>query len=181
MKRMDLPQRKKNRLDGYDYSSCGLYFVTLCVKDRHEMLWDVGARIARPQESGDVLSKYGQAIDLAIRRISACYPSVEIDNYVIMPNHVHMLIRIRAHGDGRAMRAPTISNVVNQMKGAVTKQIGFSLWQKLFHDHIVRDEREYQKIWQYIDTNPINWKQDCFYAPIELEQVSEQCDEGGRP
>ncbi|MEG1887523.1 MAG: hypothetical protein RR177_05285, partial [Oscillospiraceae bacterium] len=61
------------------------------------------------------------------------------------------------------MRAPTIATAINQMKGYVTKQIGISLWQKLFHDHIIRNEREYQKIWQYIDENPLKWEEDCFY------------------
>ncbi len=65
--------------------------------------------------------------------------------------------------DRRAMRAPTISTVINQMKGYVTKQIGFSLWQKLFHDHIIRNEEEYRKIWEYIDTNPLKWEDDCYF------------------
>jgi hypothetical protein len=64
---------------------------------------------------------------------------------------------------GRAMRAPTISNIVNQMKGYVTKQIGYSVWQKLFYDRIIRDEAEYLKIWQYIDENPVKWQDDCYY------------------
>lgn len=61
------------------------------------------------------------------------------------------------------MRTPTISTVVNQMKGAVTKQIGFSFWQKSFHDRIIRNEREYRKIWEYIYRNPLTWEKDCFY------------------
>lgn len=61
------------------------------------------------------------------------------------------------------MRAPTIGAIINQMKGAVTKQIGFSIWQKLFHDHIVRNRREYQEIWEYIHTNPLKWEADCFH------------------
>lgn len=61
------------------------------------------------------------------------------------------------------MPAPTISTVINQMKGYVTKKAGISLWQKLFHDHIIRGEKDYQKIWQYINANPVCWKDDCFY------------------
>lgn len=158
---MELPKRKQNRFKNYDYSQNGAYFITACTKDRHELLWDVGARIARPQDAA-ALSEYGVIIDAAIREIPEHYPCISVDKYVVMPNHIHMILAI-ANEDGRAMRAPTIATIINQMKGYVTKQIGFSLWQKLFHDHIIRNEQEYQKIWEYIDTNPIKWEDDCFY------------------
>ena len=61
------------------------------------------------------------------------------------------------------MIAPTISRVVQQMKGYASKQADRELWQKSFHDHIIRDQRDYDKIWQYIDTNPARWEQNCFY------------------
>lgn len=118
---MELLKRKPNRLKGYDYSQNGAYFITMCVKDRCEMLWNaVGARIARPQNTED-LSEYGIVIKNAINNISEQYPSVLVDKYVIMPNHIHMILLVDSSGDGRAMRAPTISTVINQMKGYVTK------------------------------------------------------------
>ena len=61
------------------------------------------------------------------------------------------------------MVAPTISTVVQQMKGVVTKQIGRNIWQKSFHDHIIRHEKDYLKIWEYVDNNPMKWQEDCFY------------------
>ena len=61
------------------------------------------------------------------------------------------------------MVAPTISIIVQQLKGVITKQIGQSVWQKLFHDHVIRSEADYLKIWEYIDNNPIKWEEDCFY------------------
>lgn len=75
--------------------------------------------------------------------------------------------------DGRAMRAPTISTVINQMKGYATKQIGFSLWQKLFHDHIIRNEQEYEKIWAYIDTNPLKWEDTCYFETTPIVAIKE--------
>jgi len=89
-----------------------------------------------------------------------------IDKYVIMPNHVHMIIKLSVvqEENGRPMAAPTISRIVNQFKGSVSKQIEYSLWQKLFHDHIIRDEAEYQKIWRYIDENPSRWTEDSYYT-----------------
>ena len=62
------------------------------------------------------------------------------------------------------MLAPTISIVIQQMKGYVTKKIGSSIWQKLFHDHVIRDEAGYLKIWEYIENNPKQWELDCFYV-----------------
>lgn len=80
-----------------------------------------------------------------------------------MPNHVHLLLLIQREQGGRTLCAPTISLVIKQMKEAVTKAIGFPIWQKSFHDHVVRTEHGYAQIWQYIDTNPQNWHKDCFY------------------
>ena len=155
----ELPVRKKIRLEGYDYSQDGCYYITICVKDGHEMLWEecanVGARIARP------LSGIGNVVKIAIENISKIYDYVFIDIFTIMPNHIHMIVRIE--NNGRAMRAPTISRIINQFKGYVTKQIGFSIWQKLFYDEIIRNEQAYRSIWQYIDENPTKWAEDEFY------------------
>lgn len=81
-----------------------------------------------------------------------------------MPNHIHLLLRIESDEDGRPMAAPTVSTVIQQMKGYVTKQIGRPIWQKLFHDHVIRNEKGYQMIWNYIEENPMRWRDDCFYA-----------------
>lgn len=110
-----------------------------------------------------MLSHQGEIVDAAIREITNHYPAVVVKKYVIMPNHIHLIMHICADTDGRAMLAPTISTVVQHLKGYVTKQLGFSLWQKSFHDHIIRTERDYQMIWEYIDANPYNWETDCFY------------------
>ena len=141
---MDLPKRKPNRLQEYDYSTPGAYFLTICTTDRKNFFWDnVGASIARPQDVQ--LSSYGTVVDYAIRQIPAHYPAISVDHYVIMPNHIHLLLQINTDDSGRAMLAPTISRVIQQMKGSITKQIGFSVWQKLYHDHVVRGEQDYRK------------------------------------
>jgi len=62
------------------------------------------------------------------------------------------------------MLAPTISTVIQQTKGYITKQIGFSVWQKLFYDHIIRGEKDYKEIWEYIDNNPLKWELDRFFT-----------------
>ena len=160
---MVLPQRKPNRLPDFDYSTPGAYFITICVKNRKNLLWaDVGASIARLPNPR--LSPWGQIVEQAIRNIPICYPAISLDHYVVMPNHIHLLLQIQTDKDGQAMLAPTISTVIQQMKGAVTKKIGLSIWQKLFHDHVIRNDADYLKIWEYIENNPYRWKEDCFYA-----------------
>ena len=163
---MELPERKPNRLKNYDYSSNGMYFITICSKNKEHIFGKiVGATIGRP--SGMYLSQYGKIVKQAIDNINTHYPAVHVEKYVVMPNHLHLLLLIDTYNEsGRPMVAPTISTVIQQMKGYASKQIGFSPWQKLFHDHIIRNEKDYEKIWEYIDSNPLKWEQDCFYTEI---------------
>ena len=166
---MELQKRKPNRLKNYDYSQNGAYFITICTKDRKPILSvienadeTVEASIARPPKIQ--LTDVGLIVDKAINGISIHYQNVFIDNYVIMPNHVHLIIRI--DNNGRAMLAPTISRIIQQFKGYITKQIGESIWQKLYYDHIIRDNIDYQNIWQYIDENPTKWAEDKYNTNI---------------
>lgn len=173
--------RKENRLKDYDYSRSGVYFITICVKDRRPLLSRidaaaVGASIARPG-SPDApaglrpeLSEIGMIVDHAIRSIPVYYTNASVDNYVIMPNHVHLLIRID-NENGRAMPAPTgmpaVSGMVQQLKGYVTKQCGEAIWQKSFHDHVIRCEQDYLNIWNYIDGNPLKWCEDEYFCSLQ--------------
>ena len=154
-----LPTRKPNRLKDYDYSSNGAYFITVCTKEKQCILSEVivGTSIARPPEIA--LTRIGAVVDSAIRAIPEHYKNVKVDNYVVMPNHIHLLIRME--GDNN----PTISRIIQHMKGYVTKQVGHSIWQDKSYDHVIRDENDYLIRWQYIDNNPISWllKQDEDY------------------
>ena len=162
---MDIPQRKNIRLKNYDYSQKGAYFITVCTKDKQQILWEstVGATSGRPP-----LSHIGLIIENEINKIPTIYEHVEIDKYVIMPNHIHLIILLKGNEGGRPEVAPTISRIMNCFKGSISKQVGYSIWQKLFHDHIIRNEKKYLIIWQYIDTNPEKWDDDCFYIDNTL-------------
>ena len=152
----ELPSRKRNRLKHYDYSSCGAYFITICTSDRRNYFWNgVGATIGRPQDVD--LSQYGKLVDEAINNIPSIYPALKLDHYVIMPDHIHLLLIIRADEYGRPMVAPTMSRVVQQLKGYITKRIGCSIWQKLFFDHVIRDRQDYEEHVKYICENPAKW------------------------
>ena len=159
----DLRKRKNIRLQNFDYNTPGAYFITVCTLKRENYFWNtVGATIGRPQDVE--LSEYGKIADEAINNIPLIYPSLTVDNYVIMPDHIHLLLRICPDDLGRPMVAPTVSRVVNQLKGYVSKRIGISIWQKLFYDHVVRNRDDYNEINKYIYENPMRWQSDELYT-----------------
>ena len=159
---MELPKRKQNRLTEYDYSTTNAYFITICTEHRKNLFWsDVGAIIDRPKNVP--LTNLGIIVRQSIEDIPKHYPVISVDHYVIMPNHVHLLLQIHSDSNGRSMIAPTISTVVRLMKGTVSKQAGFSIWQKGFYDHVIRNEGDYQDIWNYIEGNPSKWVEDKLY------------------
>ncbi|HPE94549.1 MAG TPA: transposase [Bacillota bacterium] len=161
---MELPKRKKIRLEGYDYSSAGVYFVTICVVNRNALLWNnVGANCVRPNELPP-LSDIGKIVDNEIQKLNTIYENVVVDKYCIMPDHIHAIIMILSDESGRTKFAPTLSRIIKQFKGSITKQIGFSIWQKSFHDRIIRNEKGYHEVWQYIDENPLKCQEDGFYG-----------------
>lgn len=156
---------KRRRLLNYDYSNRALYFVTICTKNHEYLLWKDGAY----SENGDhELSEYGEIIKFEIEKISDKYPSVEIDNYVIMPNHIHLIINNKSND-------VNISVIINQTKGKITREIGFSMWQSSFHDHIIRNDEEYEKIWDYIEYNPVKWNEDKYFIKKDF------CSAGASP
>ncbi len=163
---MDRPSRKPNRLTGYDYSQPGYYFVTICTKGKQHILGrSVGGDVLiAPQVA---LSDIGKVVD----DVLAHMPSV--DQYVVMPNHVHILFRIPADGPVRTP-APTqkgeqtsLPQLVRYFKRSITQQFGQSIWQRGYHDHIVRNEADYLRIWDYVHTNPAKWREDCYFTETE--------------
>ena len=158
----DLPKRKPTRLKGYDYSTPGAYFITICVKERKELLSKIIAGDGNYSVPKNIVSQIGVMCDKYINNINVKYENVTVDKYVIMPNHIHLIILL--HGTMRAS-SPTksIENIIRSFKIMVTKEIGKSIWQRSYHDHIIRCECDYQKIWEYIDTNILRWEKDCFY------------------
>ena len=106
---MDFPKRRPHRLTGYDYASCGAYFITCCTRNRRCLFWRRG--------QNGTLSPWGMLVEQAIREIPIRYPSVRLEQYTVMPNHIHLLLLLE---EG----SPSISTIVNQMKGAATKRIG---------------------------------------------------------
>ena len=79
-----------------------------------------------------------------------------------MPNHIHLIIKKQT--GGRRDPPLQIYNIIGDLKSFTTHKYGEKFWQRSFHDHIIRDEKDYLKIWNYIETNPQKWREDCFYA-----------------
>ena len=190
----ELQTRKSPRLKGYDYSKSGAYFVTICVKGKHEMLGQIVGADGNPpgnSKSPEMrCSEYGNIVMKEILNIPNIRKECMVDKFVVMPNHVHIIVQILgADGnppgigncpeadigqpmDNVVQRADchpplrrSVSNMVQGLKGVVSRQIGFSMWQRSFHDRIIRSHDEYQRIWHYIDQNPSKWEDDCFYVP----------------
>lgn len=163
-----LPKRKPNRLQGYDYSSNGVYFVTICTQNKDCVLGRIvgGGVLDAPKIE---LSKYGKAVDEQIALMNSMYDNVVVEKYVIMPNHIHLLIRIENISESGTSRTPSPTNSVIAMfvptfKRFTNKNAGEKLWQRSYYDHIVRNENEYLKIWEYINSNAQKWQSDKYYV-----------------
>ena len=157
---MTLPQRKSPRLKYFDYSTNGKYFVTICTHEKKKLLSSieyVGEGLcALPQIK---LTEIGKIVEESIRFTGENTEGVVIEKYIIMPNHIHLLIELTAGGHGN----PPLQDVVGRIKSYTTYRYGGRLWQRSYHDHCVRSEGDYLKIWTYIDSNHQKWDKDLYY------------------
>ena len=152
----NLPKRKQIRIENYDYSTSGAYFITICTANREKIFWNnIGADIIRPQNIP--LSAIGKIAQQGILQIENHYANVFVDKYCVMPDHIHLILRIDAEYDGRILSAPTVSTVVGSMKRWISKQAGKPIWQKSFYEHTIRNQTDYNEIWQYIENNPLKY------------------------
>ena len=158
---MNLPQRKPTRLKNYDYSQNGYYFITICTKDKRKILCDIVGEglCALPTVE---LTDIGKIVNQSIEYINNEYEGILIDKYVIMPNHVHLIL-INQTG-GRGDPPLQVYDIIGRMKSFTNSNYVGTLWQRSFNDHIIRDQNDYLKIWEYIDTNANKWTEDKFYV-----------------
>jgi REP-associated tyrosine transposase len=148
------PERRSPRLRGYDYSQSGAYFVTICTYKRAH--W-----FGRITDAAMVLNTIGQTAAACWDALPEHFAEVELDVYVIMPNHVHGIIILP--GGGAAL-----GTIIGTYKAAVTRHIHREqrappehLWQERYHDQIIRNERALGQIREYIEYNPIRWHEDA--------------------
>ena len=164
--------RRSIRLPAYDYAQPGAYFVTICSQNRECLFGDM-------MNGEMILNQRGEVVERTWRELAECYPGVEVDAFVIMPNHVHGIIVLVGAGPracpGRPQGvAPTMSlpDVVHRFKSLTTTryrtgvlQDGWQpfpgrLWQRNYYEHVIRDEEELNRIRQYIIDNPGRWQDD---------------------
>lgn len=162
---MDRPTRKPNRLKNYDYSAPGAYFLTICTHEKRCLLSRIPVGAGVLDGPRVQLTAAGQIVDETIRELNQHYAYITVDRYVIMPNHIHLLVQI-LEGGPSGTPAPTneiIPWFVSTLKRLSNKRCGQSLWQRSYHDHVIRDEADHRRIAEYIETNPARWTEDCFY------------------
>lgn len=145
-------QRKTTRLKNFDYSSNQYYFVTICCAKKKCIF-------GLPNQ----LNRLGMIARSEMEKLESHYSGVKVDNFVIMPNHIHAIICI-----ADVSSADTLSSIVSSYKAGVSRKIRherpcLDVWQRSFHDHIIRGQKDYEKIWHYITYNPLKWEEDCFF------------------
>lgn len=175
--------RRSIRLKGHDYSDDGFYFITICTKDRH-------CYFGRVVDDKMVLNEKGQIVKNEwLNTANVRQGDVILHEYVVMPNHFHAIVEICRGGVRNSinngvrdskdrgvcdskdrgvcdtpLRSPskTVGAIVRGFKSAVTKQIGFPIWQRNYYEHIIRNAHAFERISNYIRNNPAQWNKDMF-------------------
>ena len=177
-------RRRSVRLKDYDYSQEGAYFVTICTYRKVCILGEIVNAEMR-------LNKYGNTVSKCWLEIPRHFPNVEIDAFVIMPNHVHGIVNIVDDCRGTACRAPTekfgrpttrsLPTIIRSYKSAVTKRINVlcgtqdtCLWQRNYYEHVIRNEHDLNEIRQYILDNPVKWDMDENNPYSQIKEVEAQ-------
>jgi putative transposase len=175
-------RRRSIRLQDYDYSQAGAYFITICTHEHECIFGEITGGIMHPNELGEIVAAEWQ-------HTSVVRPTVELDYYVVMPNHFHgILVLADSSCRGMACRAPgspippvpkrvfgnavanSIPTIVGAFKSAVSRRInalqstpGGNVWQRNYHEHVIRDERDLARIREYIANNALKWELDRYY------------------
>ena len=163
---MDVEQRKSNRIESYDYSQTGAYFITICTQDRKRILSKITVGTGVLDCPQVQLLKHGEIADKYICQLNAFYAHVSVDRYVIMPDHIHILMTIQKGQSGTPVptseikidnKNSSVSKFISTFKRFCNKECGENIWQRSFYDHIIRNQQDYNEIWQYIENNPRKW------------------------
>ncbi|PCI24374.1 hypothetical protein COB57_05155 [Candidatus Peregrinibacteria bacterium] len=171
-------RRQSRRMNDCDYSYAGIYFITICTKNRAALF---GTIINKAMN----LSAGGKIAMQCFQDISKHYPDVKVDNYVIMPNHVHAIVTIATPVTAGAqnlvpepawIRKNKFQHIIPRSLGAIIRgyKIGVTkwfrkntevhcVWQRNYHEQKIRTKKDYDLIFQYITNNPKRWEGDCFY------------------
>ena len=155
--------RRSIRLRDYDYSQCGLYFITVCIQRREWLLGRVREGVFYPSPAGSVVQR-------GIETLSLQYPGIAIECWVVMPNHIHFILEIKQRMHNPVSeKSIAIGEFIRQLKYETTKQInqlrntpGVKVWQRNYYERIIWDDHAHRTIANYIHQNPKRWTTDNF-------------------
>ncbi len=172
---MNYPKRKQIRLQQYDYSNSGAYFVTICTHNRECFFGEINNKKIKYSEFGKIA--YSEIENTQIKYENN---GIQFENYIVMPNHIHMIITINSltyETKTNEFSKPiknSLATIIGNYKSAVTRKINrliktdidsnfHNIWQRGYYEHIIRNEKSYQEISEYIDNNVFLWKEDSLY------------------
>ncbi|MEK7747595.1 MAG: transposase [Nitrospirota bacterium] len=169
VKAQNMRHRHSIRLRGYDYTQAGAYFVTICTQDRKCLLGDIMNEEMQLNDAGRIMAN-------TWAWLATQYAYVELDAWIVMPNHLHgIIVILNDDGRGGSRTAPTtqpvtrkpLGQLIGAFKTVSTKRInelsgssGIPIWQRNYYEHIIRDEKSLQQIREYIINNPLQWELD---------------------
>ncbi len=172
----ELPKRKDTRLKGFDYSKTGSYFITICTQNRRCILSRIVGTgvLGWPQIE---LTSYGEIADKYIKQLNDFYDYISVESYVIMPNHIHLLLFVKENSktsENGQSRTPVPTNIeransvfsqfISTFKRFCNKEYGENIWQPRSNDHIIRNREDYEEHLRYIYENPMRWQFDKLYT-----------------
>ena len=160
----DIHHRKSIRLKGYDYSSEGLYFITICTQNKEYLFGEI--------VNGEmILNGAGLMVEKIYKELSIYFKNINFEEYVIMPNHFHCMIEIINNQEGG--KTPPLPEIIGYFKFQTTKKYNetleiknerfLPLWQRNYYENIIRNEKRHLQVIEYIENNPLKWKEDKYY------------------
>ena len=190
--KMEMPRRKQNRLGEYDYTAEGAYFVTLCTQNRAEIFEMELPAVGNGERHDTQVVPYGaisegkaiekgngtqavpygdihksmanQIVHKWVKETENKFPGMNVDRYVIMPDHLHLIVTIRErHAGGslpdvmRYFKTMTTNAYIRRVKQGVFVPFDGKLWKKSYYDHVIRNQQDYHEVWEYIENNPAKW------------------------
>ncbi len=167
----NIHHRRSIRLRDHDYSSGGYYFVTICTHRREQLFGHI-------DNNDMVLNGYGEIVLRTWNDLPKHYQNAQLDEFIIMPNHIHGIVILIDDGVGAGLKpAPTgkrhgLPEIIRGLKTFSARRInevrdmaGSPVWQRNYHEHIIRNDADLNRIREYIRNNPYNWKDDKNYTP----------------
>ena len=160
---MDHANRKRLRLPHYDYSKSGCYFITLCTQNRQHLFELENRTFTGDHDNKTDCCTQNLILHNWISELINCFTNISIDLYVILPDHLHMMITIHQTSGislsdiMQYFKSGTTRDYISRVKEGSLPPFEKKLWQKSYYDHVIRNPQDYEETWRYIENNPKKW------------------------